>query len=153
MAPTSVRTTQQAGPASVRGGAQSGNSGSSFDFPNMVQSPPRSKVGAAASAAAADAAVRSPKLKRAIESDTLNGSSSHGRGGMENSSSSGSLTREELEEALDLLRYDIHREVQLIVKEQIRQFAIAKVRVFLLSDSVLIVTCTGGQRENDRKHV
>jgi hypothetical protein len=36
------------------------------------------------------------------------------------------VSKVELEESLQLLRYDIHREVQDIVREQIRQFAIAK---------------------------
>ncbi len=38
------------------------------------------------------------------------------------------VTSKELEESLELLRYDIHREVQDIIKEQVRQFTIAKVR-------------------------
>lgn len=37
------------------------------------------------------------------------------------------VTSRELEDSLALLKYDIHREVQDIIREQIRQFAIAKV--------------------------
>lgn len=39
------------------------------------------------------------------------------------------VTRIELEESLELLRYDIHREVQEIIKEQVRQFSIARVSI------------------------
>lgn len=38
------------------------------------------------------------------------------------------VTSQELQESLQILRYDMHKEVQGIVKEQIRQFALAKVR-------------------------
>lgn len=37
------------------------------------------------------------------------------------------VTSVELEEALELLKYDIHREVQDVIREQVRQFAMAKV--------------------------
>lgn len=37
------------------------------------------------------------------------------------------VTAKDLEESLQLLRYDIHREVQDVIREQIRQFSIAKV--------------------------
>lgn len=40
------------------------------------------------------------------------------------------VTSKELEDALDLLRYDIHMEMQEVIKEQVRQFVIAKVCVF-----------------------
>eukprot|EP00981_Chlorochromonas_danica_P002132 scaffold424_cov165-Ochromonas_danica.AAC.32 len=36
------------------------------------------------------------------------------------------VTSKELEDALDLLRYDIHMEMQEVIKEQVRQFVIAK---------------------------
>lgn len=36
------------------------------------------------------------------------------------------VTRQELREELESLRYDIHREIQGIIKEQVRQFTIAK---------------------------
>lgn len=36
------------------------------------------------------------------------------------------VTTQELTEALALLRYDVHREVQEVVREQVRQFAISK---------------------------
>jgi hypothetical protein len=37
------------------------------------------------------------------------------------------VTAQDLDEALMLLRYDLHREMQDIIREQIRQFSIAKV--------------------------
>jgi hypothetical protein len=37
------------------------------------------------------------------------------------------VTAKELEEALELLKYDIHREIQEVIREQVRQFSIAKV--------------------------
>lgn len=37
------------------------------------------------------------------------------------------VTAQDVEVSLDMLRYDIHREVQEIIREQVRQFAIAKV--------------------------
>lgn len=37
------------------------------------------------------------------------------------------VTHRELEDAIELLKYDIHQEVQEIVREQVRQFSIAKV--------------------------
>lgn len=37
------------------------------------------------------------------------------------------VTSQELAESLQLLRYDMHREMQQIIREQVRQFAIAKV--------------------------
>jgi hypothetical protein len=43
------------------------------------------------------------------------------------------VTSKELEDALALLKYDVHREVQDVIREQIRQFAIAKVRYRLCS--------------------
>ncbi len=36
------------------------------------------------------------------------------------------LTQENLKEALDIFRYDIHKELQGIIREQVRQFEIAK---------------------------
>lgn len=39
------------------------------------------------------------------------------------------VTAKDLEESLQLLRYDIHREVQDVIREQIRQFSIAKVNL------------------------
>jgi hypothetical protein len=36
------------------------------------------------------------------------------------------ISSKEMHEALLMLRYDIHKEVQVIIKEQVRQFAIAK---------------------------
>lgn len=36
------------------------------------------------------------------------------------------VTKQELLEELDSLRYDLHREIQAIIKEQVRQFSIAK---------------------------
>lgn len=41
------------------------------------------------------------------------------------------VSNQQLTEALQLLKYDIHREMQGILKEQIRQFAIAKVQLLL----------------------
>jgi hypothetical protein len=38
------------------------------------------------------------------------------------------VTTKELEESLDMLKYDIHIEIQEIMHEQVRQFAIAKVK-------------------------
>jgi hypothetical protein len=40
------------------------------------------------------------------------------------------VTSQELQDALALLRYDVHKEIQAITREQVRQFAIAKVRCF-----------------------
>jgi len=40
------------------------------------------------------------------------------------------VTSQELQDALALLRYDVHNEIQAITREQVRQFAIAKVRCF-----------------------
>lgn len=40
------------------------------------------------------------------------------------------VTNQQLNESLSLLKYDIHREVQGILKEQVRQFAIARVSEF-----------------------
>ncbi|RYH30515.1 hypothetical protein EON65_04855 [archaeon] len=37
------------------------------------------------------------------------------------------VSAKDLEEALEVLKYDIHNEVQEIIKEQVRQFVIAKV--------------------------
>jgi len=37
------------------------------------------------------------------------------------------VTSQELQDALHLLRYDVHKEIQAITREQVRQFAIAKV--------------------------
>ena len=42
----------------------------------------------------------------------------------------------ELSEALLLMKYDIHRELQVIMREQVRQFAIAKVTKICNSSSV-----------------
>jgi len=38
------------------------------------------------------------------------------------------VSNQEFQEALHLLRYDVHKEIQAITREQVRQFAIAKVR-------------------------
>lgn len=51
------------------------------------------------------------------------------------------ITRKELEDNLQLLRYDIHREVQDVIKEQIRQFAIAKVNISLQLHWSLLTHC------------
>ncbi len=40
------------------------------------------------------------------------------------------ITSKDLEESLELLKYDIHREVQEIIREQVRQFSIAKVSCY-----------------------
>jgi flagellar capping protein FliD len=37
------------------------------------------------------------------------------------------VNTKDLEEALELLKYDIHREIQEVIREQVRQFSIAKV--------------------------
>ena len=42
------------------------------------------------------------------------------------------VTARDLEESLEMLKYDLHREMQDIIKEQIRQFSIAKVMVLFL---------------------
>lgn len=42
------------------------------------------------------------------------------------------VSSQELENALDLLKYDIHKDVQTIIKEQIRQFDISRVSTFYL---------------------
>ena len=39
------------------------------------------------------------------------------------------VTARDLEESLEMLKYDLHREMQDIIKEQIRQFSIAKVMI------------------------
>jgi hypothetical protein len=39
------------------------------------------------------------------------------------------VTAQDLDEALMLLRYDLHREMQDVIREQIRQFSIAKVNL------------------------
>ena len=36
------------------------------------------------------------------------------------------VSTKDLHEALEVLRYDVHREVQTVVREQVRQFGIAK---------------------------
>ena len=36
------------------------------------------------------------------------------------------VSTKDLHEALEMLRYDVHREVQTVVREQVRQFGIAK---------------------------
>jgi WD40 repeat protein len=40
------------------------------------------------------------------------------------------VTQRDLDEAIELLKYDIHQEVQEIIREQVRQFSIAKVSHF-----------------------
>jgi len=42
------------------------------------------------------------------------------------------VSNQEFQEALHLLRYDVHKEIQAITREQVRQFAMAKVRVSTL---------------------
>ena len=42
------------------------------------------------------------------------------------------VTTADLSEALDLLRYDVHREVQVVLREQVRQFQLAKEDTALL---------------------
>ena len=42
------------------------------------------------------------------------------------------VTARDLEEALDLLRYDVHKEVQAVIREQVRQFSISKVSYFVV---------------------
>ena len=42
------------------------------------------------------------------------------------------VTARDLEESLEMLKYDLHREMQDIIKEQIRQFSIAKVLCVLV---------------------
>lgn len=37
------------------------------------------------------------------------------------------MTNQQLTEALQLIQYDVHREVQGVIREQVRQFSIAKV--------------------------
>ena len=44
--------------------------------------------------------------------------------------SSKNVTSAELSDALLLMKYDFHRELQILMREQVRQFAIAKVRIF-----------------------
>ena len=41
------------------------------------------------------------------------------------------VTAQELQEALQLLKYDVHKEIQAVTREQVRQFAIAKVSAVL----------------------
>ena len=41
------------------------------------------------------------------------------------------VSNQQLTEAMQLLKYDIHREMQGLLKEQIRQFSIAKVPTYL----------------------
>ena len=43
------------------------------------------------------------------------------------------VTSAELSDALLLMKYDFHRELQTLMREQVRQFAIAKVRIFKMS--------------------
>ena len=38
------------------------------------------------------------------------------------------LTESKLQEMLDIFRYDVHKEIQSVIREQVRQFVIAKVR-------------------------
>ena len=40
------------------------------------------------------------------------------------------VTNQELTEALELIQYDVHREVHAVIREQVRQFSIAKVSVY-----------------------
>lgn len=129
-------------PAPVAAAASSvrSNAGNpaSFDFPNMVQSPPRAKT--AAAAADATGGMRSPKLRRKPNYDTEGDPYSRGveDRGVAGGGGGGGVTSEQLEEALSMLRYDIHREVQQVIKEQIRQFAIAKVcRLYLCVSSYI----------------
>lgn len=42
------------------------------------------------------------------------------------------VTHKELEESMELLKYDIHQELQEVMREQVRQFTIAKVWLLLL---------------------
>lgn len=54
------------------------------------------------------------------------------------------VTVRDLDESLQLLRYDIHREVQDVVREQIRQFSIAKVCFYeccIFRTVVLVCAC------------
>ena len=37
------------------------------------------------------------------------------------------VTHQQLTESLQLIQYDVHREVQSVIREQVRQFSIAKV--------------------------
>eukprot|EP01041_Mallomonas_annulata_P008879 gene8879-18381_t len=46
------------------------------------------------------------------------------------------VNSQELQEALGMLRYDLHREVQAIIREQIRQFAISKEETAQLMESM-----------------
>jgi hypothetical protein len=52
------------------------------------------------------------------------------------------VTAQDLDEALMLLRYDLHREMQDIIREQVRQFSIAKVSV-ISSFLVYVQLCAG----------
>jgi hypothetical protein len=51
------------------------------------------------------------------------------------------VTSKELDDALALLKYDVHREVQDVIREQIRQFAIAKVSCLPCSCRFLYLCC------------
>jgi hypothetical protein len=53
-------------------------------------------------------------------------SSSH-RGARAGSRNSGPVTSGQLRGAMEMLKYDVHKEVQAVLREQARQFAIAKV--------------------------
>lgn len=59
------------------------------------------------------------------------------------------ITRDDLNEAMDLLRYDIHREVQDVIKEQVRQFAMAKVLHLSLC---MVITCPRTNIRNKLMH-
>ena len=49
------------------------------------------------------------------------------------------VTTQELQDSLQMLRYDVHREVQEVIKEQVRQFAIAR------EDTEDIIRCLSSQ--------
>lgn len=63
-----------------------------------------------------------------------------GKSDEECTSTSNLVTSQELSESLQLLRYDLHREVQQIIREQVRQFSIAKVKSRKRKENVYIYT-------------
>ena len=52
--------------------------------------------------------------------------SAYGESSTRSPATATTLTTADLTEALDMLRYDVHREVQVVLREQVRQFQLAK---------------------------